>query len=74
MRKKVRAKLLGEFVARDRIYFAANHQRTLRKAMASAPHCVTTSVSLVSLVKVKAKMIKNLMEPIKRNLVTSFSP
>ena len=42
--------------------------------MASAPHCVTTSVSLVSLVSVNAMMMKNLIEPIKRNLWTSSGP
>ena len=49
-------------------------RRTLRNAIASAPHWVTTRVSLVSRVRVKAKMMKNLMAPMSKNLVTSCWP
>lgn len=45
---------------------------TLRNAIASAPHCVTTSVSLVSRVRVSAIITKNLMAPMRRNFLTSF--
>ena len=42
--------------------------------MASAPHCVTTSVSFVSLVNVNAMIIKNLIEPSNKNFLTSSLP
>lgn len=44
---------------------------TFRKAIASAPHSVTTIVSLLSRVMVKAKITKNLILPINKNLVVS---
>lgn len=48
--------------------------RTLRKAIASAPHCVTTRVSLVSRVSVNAMIIKNFMDPMSRNFIVSCFP
>ncbi len=44
---------------------------TFKNAMASAPHCVTISVSLVSLDSTSANTTKNLMEPNKKNFFRS---
>ena len=47
---------------------------TFRNAMASAPHCVTIRVSLVSRVSVSAMIMKNLIDPINKNFSTSSFP